>query len=127
MISVAGVEPQALRQVRFIATLLDSAIKIPFVRKRIGLDPILGLVPGGGDLVAMVLSLYIVWVAYSLGIPQAVLLRMVINIVIDTSVGSIPLLGNVFDVYWKSNKRNIKLMEEAYYLLQASGGSRQFR
>jgi hypothetical protein len=127
MISVAGVEPQALRQVRFIATLLDSAIKIPFVRKRIGLDPILGLVPGGGDLVAMVLSLYIVWVAYSLGIPQAVLLRMVINIVIDTSLGSIPIAGNVFDVYWKANKRNIKLMEEAYYLLQASGGSRQFR
>lgn len=80
---------------------------------RFGLDPILGLVPGLGDVAGAALSGYLVLLAARLGAPRVVVLRMVANVALDSVVGSVPLLGDAFDVAWKSNMRNLALLERA--------------
>lgn len=100
-----------VRHARTLARVLDSAFSIPGTRIRFGLDPILGLIPGGGDVAGAALSGYIVLIAARLGAPPAVLGRMLLNVLIDTVVGSVPLLGDLFDVAWKSNLRNVALLE----------------
>ena len=101
----------SLIRARMVARLLDSGARIPGTTIRFGLDPILGLVPGLGDVAGAVLSGYIVLVGVRLGASRSVVLRMVANILIDTVVGSVPLLGDAFDVVWKSNNRNVALLE----------------
>lgn len=83
---------------------------MPGTNTRIGLDPILGLLPGIGDFLAAVLSSYIVVAAARLGAPRPVLARMLINLGVDTLVGVVPLLGDLFDVGWKANMRNAALL-----------------
>lgn len=100
-----------MANVRRLARLLDTAIHIPGTGIRLGLDPILGLVPGLGDLAGTVLSGYIVLVATRLGASRAIVMRMLANIAIDTFVGAVPVLGDAFDVAWKSNVRNVALLE----------------
>lgn len=102
----------ALQRAKRIARLLDSAFSIPGTGIRVGLDPIIGLFPGFGDVAGGAMSAYIILVAGRLGAPTSVLLRMVLNIVVDTLVGSIPVLGDLFDVGWKSNTRNVALLEQ---------------
>ncbi|MDB4909048.1 MAG: hypothetical protein JWO05_3832 [Gemmatimonadetes bacterium] len=104
-------EPRQLANVRRLARLLDTAVEIPGTGIRFGLDPILGLVPGIGDLAGTMLSGYIVLVATQLGASRAIVLRMIANIAIDTFVGAVPVLGDAFDVAWKSNARNVALLE----------------
>lgn len=99
------------RRLRVLASLLDEAIRIPGTSYRIGLDPIIGLVPGVGDLLGGVLSCYIVLEAARAGAPTALLLRMLGNIGIDTVVGAVPLAGDAFDFAWKSNSRNVRLLQ----------------
>ncbi|MEX2015297.1 MAG: DUF4112 domain-containing protein [Candidatus Hydrogenedentales bacterium] len=99
-----------LRQVRALADLLDSKFAIPGTNFRFGLDPILGLIPGVGDAVSMALSAYIISQAQRLGLPRHVMARMVLNVLIDGLIGSIPLVGDVFDVLFKANRRNLKLL-----------------
>jgi hypothetical protein len=101
----------SLIRARAVARVLDSGARIPGTTIRFGLDPILGLVPGLGDVAGAVLSGYIVLVAVRLGASRSVVLRMLANILIDTVVGSVPLLGDAFDVVWKSNNRNVALLE----------------
>jgi hypothetical protein len=100
-----------LRTARRVAHWLDSAIPLPG-GYRIGLDGIIGLVPGAGDAVGAVLSAYIVTLAARLGVPSTVLLRMIGNVALDTVVGFIPLLGDLFDFAYKSNRRNFDLLEQ---------------
>ena len=100
-----------LARVRTIARLLDSAGRIPGTSIRFGLDPILGLVPVVGDLAGAALSGYIVLQGVQLGASRAVVLRMLANVAIDTIVSSVPMLGDAFDVGWKSNLRNVALIE----------------
>jgi hypothetical protein len=100
-----------LQRIRQLSRLLDEAIQIPGTTKRIGLDPIIGLFPGGGDTVSMLLSAYIVVEAALLGLPKPTLLRMVLNIVIDAVTGTIPFLGDLFDAVSKANTRNLKLVD----------------
>jgi Domain of unknown function (DUF4112) len=100
-----------LQRIRQLSRLLDEAIQIPGTKRRIGLDPIIGLFPGGGDTVSMLLSAYIVVEAALLGLPKATLLRMVLNIAIDGLTGTIPLLGDLFDAVSKANTRNLKLVD----------------
>lgn len=100
-----------VRAARALARVLDSAIGIPGTRIRFGLDAILGLIPGGGDVAAAVLSGYIVLTAARRGVPRAVLARMLLNVLVDTAIGSIPVLGDLFDVAFKSNVRNIELLD----------------
>lgn len=96
---------------RTLARLLDSAVGVPGTGVRFGLDPVLGLIPGAGDVAGAALSGYMVLVARELGAPGAVVLRMLANVAIDTAVGAIPVLGDLFDVAWKSNTRNLALLE----------------
>jgi Domain of unknown function (DUF4112) len=104
-------QQQRIQRVRQLAKLLDEAILIPGINKRIGLDPIIGLIPGGGDTITMLMSGYIVVEAALLGLPKATLLQMVGNIVIDAVVGTVPVVGDLFDVVSKANMRNLKLLD----------------
>jgi Domain of unknown function (DUF4112) len=100
-----------LKRLRQISNLLDSAISIPGTKQRIGLDPILGLIPGGGDTVSALLSGYIIVEAAQMGLPRKALTQMVMNLVVDTVVGSVPVLGDIFDVVSKANLRNLQIVE----------------
>ncbi|HEY9897254.1 MAG TPA: DUF4112 domain-containing protein [Candidatus Sericytochromatia bacterium] len=101
----------ALQRVRRVSRLLDNAIPIPGTRFRLGLDPILGLLPGAGDFVGAALSVYIVIEAARFGLPRKTLVQMVTNLVLDSVGGSLPILGDVFDATWKANSRNLALLE----------------
>jgi len=95
-----------------LATLLDTAILIPGTNIRFGLDALIGLVPGIGDVITTALSLYIVHEARVLGAPGLVIARMLGNVALDGVVGAVPLLGDAFDVLWRANKRNMRLLQE---------------
>jgi hypothetical protein len=101
---------QRLARIDSLATLLDSAFVVPGTNVRFGLDAIVGLVPGIGDFVMSLVSLYIVHEARQLGAPVHLLVRMVANIAIDGIVGSAPLAGDIFDVMWRANRRNMALL-----------------
>ncbi len=90
--------------------LLDEAFRIPGTGIRFGLDGIIGLVPGLGDVVAGLLSLIIPLAAWIRGVPYVALVRMAANIGIGVLVGSIPFFGDIFDIVWKANRRNYQLM-----------------
>lgn len=100
----------SLRRVQMLAVLLDEAIRIPGTSIRFGIDPIVGLIPGLGDVLGAVASAYIILEAARLGAPASVLLRMTINVGVDTLVGSLPVVGDAFDFAWKSNTRNARLL-----------------
>ena len=97
-------------RVNHLAWLLDSSIPLPGTNFRIGLEALLGLVPVVGDALGVVLSGYIVHQAARLGVPSAILLRMVMNVAVEGIVGSIPFAGDVFDAAWKANQRNVELL-----------------
>lgn len=101
----------SLRRIRTVTHLLDNAIAIPGTRFRVGLDPLLGLFPGAGDWLSTVLSVYIVFEAMRFQLPRKTLTRMVSNLLLDLFGGSIPVAGDLFDVTWKANHRNLKLLE----------------
>lgn len=103
--------PAALKRIRTVTHLLDNAIPLPGTRFRLGLDPVLGLVPGAGDFLGAVLSVYIVIEAARFGLPQKTLVQMVTNLVLDSVGGSLPVLGDIFDATWKANSRNLALLE----------------
>jgi uncharacterized protein DUF4112 len=105
-------EPAQLERLRRLARLLDSAIQLPGTRFRFGLDPLIGLVPGLGDVIGAIFSTFIIYQAARLGAPKSTLTRMMANVAVDTLVGEIPLLGDLFDFGWKSNTRNIALLEQ---------------
>ncbi|MGH7662693.1 MAG: DUF4112 domain-containing protein [Gemmatimonadaceae bacterium] len=100
-----------VEHVRALTRLLDEAIPIPGTGYRFGLDPIIGLIPGLGDVVGGAMSGYIVLVAARLGAPKVVLLRMLLNVGVDTLLGAFPFLGDLFDAAWKSNTRNLDLLQ----------------
>lgn len=104
-------QQQRIRALRPIARLLDSAYEVPGTSYRIGLDPIIGLVPGFGDLVSPLFTVFILWQARDLDLPRVVQLRMLANVAIDTVVGAVPLVGDLFDVAWKANEKNLALLE----------------
>jgi hypothetical protein len=104
-------EDATLERLRRYAELLDDGIRIPGTRFRIGLDPILGLVPGLGDMVGAALSVAIIWEAARRGVPRSLLLQMALNVAIDAGLGSVPVAGDVFDAIWKSNRNNVALLE----------------
>ena len=107
----SAVATRRLERVRRFAVLLDSGIRIPGTRIRIGLDPILGLVPGLGDATGAALSAGIFAEGIRRGASRATLVRMAANIALDLLVGAVPVLGDVFDVVLKANLRNVALIE----------------
>lgn len=103
-------EHHRLERVERLATLLDNAIPIPGTRFRIGLDPLLGLLPGLGDALGALASAWIVVEAARLGASRIVLTRMLYNIAVDTLVGAVPGAGDLFDFVWKSDAKNVALL-----------------
>jgi hypothetical protein len=99
-----------LRRMRGLARLMDMALRIPGTRFSFGADSVIGLIPGVGDFAGAAISLYIVNEARRLGVPNDKLLKMLLNIGFDTAAGSVPLVGDLFDVYFKSNRRNLELV-----------------
>ncbi len=104
-----SVDEAALRRMRFVARLLDDSIRVPGTEFRVGLDPVVGVLPVAGDAVAAALSGYIVLESARLGVSYLTLLRMLANVGVDFAVGSIPLVGDAFDAAWKANLRNLRL------------------
>ena len=103
-------ERHRLERVERLATLLDNAIPIPGTRFRIGLDPLLGLLPGLGDALGALASAWILVEAARLGVSRTVLARMLYNIAVDTLVGAVPGAGDLFDFVWKSDAKNVALL-----------------
>jgi hypothetical protein len=95
-----------------LATLLDTAVVLPGTSIRFGLDALIGLVPGIGDTITTAMSLWIVHEAHQLGAPGHVIVRMLGNVALDSVVGAVPLIGDAFDVMWRSNRRNMRLLQE---------------
>jgi hypothetical protein len=93
-----------------LAWLLDNCIPIPGLNYRIGLDGIVGLIPGIGDALGAMLSSYIISESARLGAPKSILIKMAFNVAIDALLGAIPLLGDFFDFTWKANLRNVNLL-----------------
>ena len=93
-----------------LATLLDTAFFIPGTNIRFGIDAMIGLVPGIGDVITTAMSLYIVHEARQLGAPRHLIARMLANVALDGVVGAVPLLGDAFDVMWRANRRNMALL-----------------
>jgi hypothetical protein len=109
------VQVQRLKALKYFARLLDSAFVLPGTDIRLGLDPLLGLVPGLGDLASPLFTVVLLWQSRDLGIPRVVRLRMIFNVAIDALVGLMPIAGDIFDVAWKANNRNIALLERHAY------------
>ncbi len=101
-----------LNRLKTIAKFMDSGWGIPFTNIRFGADSLVGLVPGIGDVGSALVSLYIVLEARKLGAPNHLLLQMLANVAIDTGLGTIPVLGDIFDVLFKSNLKNIDLLHD---------------
>ena len=117
--------PQLAPELELLARWMDGVFRVPGVGWRFGLDAILGLLPGIGDTASSVASLYIITAAHRYGVTRATLLRMALNIVLDTTVGALPLVGDIFDVYWKSNQRNVALLNRHMLATQSEQGKLQ--
>lgn len=107
---MAADDRPSMRRLEALSWLLDSAFSIPGTRFRIGLDGLLGLIPGIGDSLGAVLSAYIIVGAARLGAPKRLLLRMIGNVAVESIVGAVPILGDLFDFAWKANVRNVTLL-----------------
>ena len=100
-----------VQRLRRLAWLIDGAFGLPGTRFRFGLNSVLGLLPVGGDAVLGAISLYIVYEAAQLGVPRAQLVRMVANVALEVAGGSVPVLGDLFDMALKANLRNMAIVE----------------
>ena len=98
-----------------LSHLLDDFIKVPGTPIRFGLDGIVGAIPGIGDLIGGIASCIIIIAAWVRGVSYAIVLRMVANVVIEVSIGSIPILGDMFDIAWRANRRNYALLTGSIY------------
>ena len=118
-------DDERLARLRRLAWWLDEGIRVPGTRIRFGLDPILGLVPGLGDVAGALLGGAILIEAYRRRLSRTTLVRMAANILVDTAAGAVPLLGDAVDFVWKSNRRNLDLLER--HTFQASRAARTDR
>ena len=104
-------DPRGIELLRRWARLFDSAFRVPGTNITFGLDPILGLIPGLGDLTSPIFCVFIIWHAAKLRVPKVVMARMVLNALIDSVAGAIPLFGDLFDFAWKASAWNLALLE----------------
>ncbi len=108
-----GRDPASVRRrIEVLERLLERAFVIPGIRMPVGLDAIIGLVPVAGDVLAAIMGLYLVWEARNLGLRKRTMLRMLGNIGFDTVMGSVPVAGDVLDFVFRSNRRNLKLLQK---------------
>ncbi|MGD1930767.1 MAG: DUF4112 domain-containing protein [Leptolyngbyaceae cyanobacterium] len=100
-----------LNRIRRLTRLMDTAFKVPGLGLKVGLDPIVGLIPGVGDVVSTATSAYIIFLATQFQLPKGMIGKMAMNVGLEFLVGAVPLLGDVFDAFFKSNVRNLALLE----------------
>lgn len=103
--------PQELKQAQNIANLLDMAVKIPFIGIRVGLDFLIGLIPLLGDSIMLLASLRIVYLGHKIGVPTNIKKLMIRNALLDFGLGFIPVVGDIVDIFYKANVKNVRLME----------------
>jgi Domain of unknown function (DUF4112) len=115
---------KTLNRLTRLARFMDSAGRVPFTRIRFGFDSVAGLIPGAGDLVNLGVSAYALYMARKLGAPNSLMLRMAANAGIDFGLGSIPLFGDIFDLFFKSNTRNLKMLTEYLAKENVTSGKR---
>lgn len=101
---------ERLARLETLATLMDAALVIPGTNVRVGFDALIGLVPGVGDLISAAVSGFIIVEARRLGAPRWLLARMAGNVAVDTIGGAIPLVGDLFDVAFRANLKNVRLL-----------------
>jgi hypothetical protein len=106
------VDRAAVKRMQVVAWALDEAVPVPGTNYRVGIDPIVGILPVGGDTATALISLYIVAESARLGVAREKLAAMLVNVLVDAGIGSIPALGTIFDAGWKANKRNLALAVE---------------
>ncbi|HKH61671.1 MAG TPA: DUF4112 domain-containing protein [Flavitalea sp.] len=111
------------KQLERIAKLMDAQFTVPGTNFKFGLDGIIGLIPGAGDISTFAVSAYLLTIMARNGASGYVMARMVLNVVIDAVVGMIPILGDLFDIAFKANMRNLKLMKEHYVEGRHKGGA----
>ena len=105
-------QADSIARITALAKFLDSAFVIPGTNKRFGMDSVIGLVPGIGDAISAALASYIIWEARQLGLPRWKIARMISNVAIDTAIGAVPFAGDVFDVFFKANQRNLRIIHD---------------
>ena len=107
--------PPELQSFQRMANLLDSKFEIPGTGIRFGLDPLLSLMPVLGDLITLVISSMLIYTMHNHGASRKVVVKMMLNAGLDTIIGAVPLVGTIFDVFYRSNERNVKLLKEHYF------------
>jgi hypothetical protein len=106
-----GILEARYRRLRHVAVLMDGLMRVPGTRFRFGLNSVIGLPPGAGDAMLAAISLWIVWQGSKLGLPREKIARMLGNVAIEAALGSVPVLGDLFDVVWKANLRNLAIID----------------
>lgn len=104
---------EKLLRLKLLSERLDNSIKIPGTNQKIGIDPIIGLIPILGDFIGVIFSTYIMYSGIKMGVSSKIVKKMATNLAIEFIIGSIPIIGDIFDALWKANKRNVELIEEA--------------
>ena len=107
------INEEKLSRLKRLSEKLDDSISIPGTESKIGIDPIIGLIPGGGDLIGGAISIYIMHSGIKMGVSRKTLGQMFFNVALEFVIGCIPILGDLFDAAWKSNQRNVKLIEKS--------------
>jgi hypothetical protein len=107
-----GNDPAAVRRrLEALEAVLERGFVIPGINRQVGLDAVIGLVPVVGDVIAAAIGSYLIWEARNLGLPKWKLLRMMGNLGFDTAIGAVPLLGDAFDLFFRSNSRNLRIVK----------------
>lgn len=110
-IEAAGTtQADSLARITLLSRFLDNAILVPVINRRVGFDALIGVVPVVGDAFSAALSSYIIWEARRLGLPRWKIARMIGNVAIDTAIGAIPVAGDVFDLFFRANRRNLRIV-----------------
>jgi hypothetical protein len=111
-LSAADRKRRARERLITLTRLMDSAVDVPVLRTQVGLDALLGIVPVAGDLVSAAIGLFMINEARELGASRWLQAKMLRNLVVDAAVGSVPLAGDVFDIYFRAHRRNLKLLQK---------------
>ncbi len=117
------IQPRWMKDLEGLAKLMDAQFKVPLTNMRFGLDGIIGLIPGAGDLSTFAVSGYMLWIMARNGASGYVMARMVLNVLIDALFGSIPFIGDIFDFGFKANTRNVRLLQQHYKEGRHRGGA----
>ena len=110
---IIEINEEKLLRLKLLSERLDDSIKIPGTNQKIGIDPIIGLIPILGDFIGVIFSTYIMYSGIKMGVSSKIVKKMATNLAIEFIIGSIPIIGDIFDALWKANKKNVELIEEA--------------